>query len=162
MLPGCQLLQCSRHSCCRGYAPPFLAKGADHAVMQVWTGVLARTDPGMHLLVRGPSNLSWRTDYSVMEGVVAADRWFGPLFTNIRLRKTNSPIVLRRYEPLLQVQPIPASLLTQTGDCTVSDGPEGMDNADWRAFRDTVVKRVTGRKRLGEYATDRRRETKAG
>ena len=148
---------------CAGYAPPFLAKGADHDILQIWTGTVARTQPGTQLLVRPPANLQWRTDYSVLEGIIATDQWFGPLFTNIRLRKMNSPIVLRACEPLLQLQPVPADVLQRlkSEDAGVHQGPEALGDTEWSAFQNTVVRRVETRKKLGDYATDIRRKAKA-
>ena len=40
------------------------------------------------------------------EGIVETDRWFGPLFTNLRLIKTDVPIHFSTETPLVQVQPL--------------------------------------------------------
>ena len=34
--------------------------------------------------------------FSLYEGIVATDRWFGPLFTNLRLTRTNAPVQTAR------------------------------------------------------------------
>ncbi len=70
------------------------------------------------------------------------DRWFGPLITNLRLTKTDTPIDFRPDYPLLQVQPIPRSvyqddnlnryeLVTDLAQLTAED---------WDAYYDTVVR----------------------
>ena len=41
------------------------------------------------------------------EGIVETDRWFGPLFTNLRFTRTDVPVRLRADFPLAQVQPLP-------------------------------------------------------
>ena len=41
------------------------------------------------------------------EGIVETDRWFGPLFTNLRLTRTDRPVHLSSELPLLLVQPAP-------------------------------------------------------
>jgi hypothetical protein len=53
----------------------------------------------MAILVRGSANLQWRSDFAVLEGIIETDQSFSPLFTNVRLRKMNSPIILRHIRP---------------------------------------------------------------
>ena len=144
----------------KGYSTPFILRGVDHNVLQIWTGCLIRTDPGYASLIRAPVNQFWRTDYMVMEGIIETDRWFGPLFTNIVLRKTDTPIVFRTTQPFLQVQPIPIEHLAATAQTESAELVEGLDRLteeDWAAYERTVVNRVRNRKRLGEYAVDVRR-----
>ena len=59
------------------------------------------------LLIRAPANLASPGGYSLYEGIVETDRWFGPLFTNLRLTQTHKPVHLRADFPLVQVQPLP-------------------------------------------------------
>lgn len=148
-----------------GYSPPFILRGVDHNVLQIWTGCLVRTDPGYASLIRAPVNQYWRSDYMVMEGIIETDRWFGPLFTNIVLRKPDTPIVFRTTQPFLQVQPVPLAHLAATADLGSAELVEGLDaltEDDWDAYDRTVVHRVNNRKRLGEYAVDARRRGGAG
>ena len=42
--------------------------------------------------------------------MVETDRWFGPLFVNLRLIRTHAPIEFDANFPLLQVQPVHRSL----------------------------------------------------
>ncbi len=44
--------------------------------------------------------------YESYEGVIETDAWFGPLFTNLRLVKTDVPIHFGTEVPLMQVQPL--------------------------------------------------------
>ncbi len=74
---------------------------------------MARTAPGWSLLVRPPANLPRSLGYECFEGIVETDRWFGPLFVNLRLTRTNVPIEFDADFPLLQVQPVHRSLLWQ-------------------------------------------------
>ncbi len=48
--------------------------------------------------------------YKVYEGIVETDRWFGPLFTNLRLTCTHALVEINPEMPLLQFQPIQASI----------------------------------------------------
>lgn len=148
---------------CRGYAPPFLTRGVEHDILQVWTGVVAATEPDICALVRGPANLSWRTDFSVLEGIIETDRWFGPLFTNIRLRKIDSPIVFRGIQPFLQVQPVPKAVLNHVmnGQPAVHGGLVSLEMEQWERFEATVVHRMKTRKRLGDYAVEVRKKRRS-
>ena len=144
----------------KGYSTPFILRGVDHNVFQIWTGCLVRTDPGYASLIRAPVNQFWRSDYQVMEGVIETDSWFGPLFTNIVLRKTDTPIIFRTTQPFLQVQPIPIAHLAaaaQPDSAELVEGLDGFTAEDWAAYERTVVHRVKNRQRLGEYAVDVRR-----
>src|SRR4051812_12897380 len=93
----------------KGCAPPMLTALPEPGTLQIWTGLIVRTSPGWHLLVRAPANLPLTGGIVLYEGIVEADTWFGPLFTNLRFTRTHSPITLRPDFPLLQVQPVLAS-----------------------------------------------------
>lgn len=144
---------------CQGYAPPFIVRGTEHDGLQIWTGAMIATSPGVAALLRRPANLDWRTDYTGWEGVVETDQWFGPLFLNIRLRRMGEPIVFRRTEPFIQVQPIPSAILKQAASAPmdVAEGLQALSEKDWAAYGDTVVRRMQTRKRLGDYAVESRK-----
>ena len=74
------------------FSPPFLVALQEPGLVQLWTGIVARTAPGWSLLVRPPINVPRRGGYEPFEGIIETDRWFGPLITNIRLTKTDVPI----------------------------------------------------------------------
>src|SRR5882762_510862 len=76
----------------QGYSPPFLGSFKDPAGLMLWSGFVARTAPGWSLLVRPPANLTHSQAYETYEGIVETDRWFGPLFVNIKLTRPNVPI----------------------------------------------------------------------
>jgi Family of unknown function (DUF6065) len=91
----------------RGYSPPFLTALPEPGGVQMWTGLLARTRTGWSLFNRAPVNLPSPPGIVVWEGIVETDIWFGPLFTNFRLTKTDATVQVRSLWPFLQVQPIP-------------------------------------------------------
>ena len=72
----------------KSYSPPFLATLPEPGLVQIWSGLVARTRPGYSLMVRPPVNMPRGRGYDLFEGVVETDQWFGPLFTNIRLTRT--------------------------------------------------------------------------
>jgi hypothetical protein len=147
----------------RAFAPPFLAKFVEPDIVQIWSGVIARTWPGWSLLVRPLANLPRRTGYELYEGIVETDRWFGPLFTNIRLTRTDVPVVFTTDFPLFQAQPIPQTVY---GDSCVEQfevvqGLGSLKAADWQAYYDTVVQPCADPERQrGRYGARSRRRQK--
>jgi hypothetical protein len=144
----------------RGYAPPFVAALPEPGVVQVWSGLLARTQPGWSLLVRAPANMP-RNGYELFEGIVETDRWFGPLFTNVRLTRTDQPVTFDADMPLFQAQPLHRSIYSdeRLNAFACEPGLDRLSPADWDDFRATVVKAGP----LGHDAVEvrRRRRTEA-
>lgn len=124
----------------RGCSPPFLTAYPEPGHVQVWSGFVARTRPGWSLLVRPVPNFPRHAHYEVFEGTVETDNWFGPLFTHLRLKKTDAPIEFRAGLPLFHVQPIERRLYASPmlDDIDVTDMPQ-WSGAEWDGFRDAVV-----------------------
>jgi hypothetical protein len=91
----------------RGYSPPFLTALPESGGVQMWTGLLAKTRPGWSLSVRPPVNLPAIPGIVAWEGIVETDLWFGPLFTNFRITRTDITVHMRSQIPFIQVQPVP-------------------------------------------------------
>ena len=148
-----------------GCAPPLLTALPEPGTMQIWTGLMLRTRPGWHTLVRAPANLPLPGGYVLYEGIVETDTWFGPLFTNLRLTRTHSPITLQRDFPLLLLQPVMATayateILDSTGPLIDLDAL-GAD--DWRGYHETIVVPNEDPDRpFGDYAKKARRRRKSG
>lgn len=144
----------------QGCAPPFLTALPEPGVVQIWTGLMARTAPGWSLLVRPPANLPSPGGYSLYEGIVETDVWFGPLFTNLRLTRTHKPVHLKADFPLLQVQPLPRQAYAeQTLSATdIIPDMEGMTASDWEAYHATIAGPSLDRERpFGAYAVAARK-----
>jgi hypothetical protein len=143
----------------RGFSPTFLAPSIQPGQLQIWTGCIAKTAPGWSLLVRGVANLSHSASYHMLEGIVETDNWFGPLFNNVRLLKTDVPIDFRSDIPFLQVQPVRK---TDYADKPLQNFKvntlDDLSAEDWQAFHRTVVTPNTApdRKR-GQYAVAARK-----
>jgi len=148
----------------REFAPPFVSALQEPGLVQVWTGLVARTAPGWSLLVRAPANLQRRGAYESFEGIIETDRWFGPLITNLRLTKTDVPIDFRPDFPLLQVQPLPRHAYE---DATLNNYElvpdlEQLTPEDWDDYYDTVVRpHVQEVRPRGQYATAARKRRAA-
>jgi len=141
--------------------PPFLTAGAEPGMVQIWSGFFARTEPGWSLLVRAPANLPRSHSYEHYEGIIETDKWFGPLFINIRLTKTDVPITFDVGYPLMQVQPLQQSTYSDEVLESVDevDGIEELTLEDWENYRQTITKPGRGLEReKGYYAKVIRRQ----
>jgi Family of unknown function (DUF6065) len=146
----------------QGFSPPFLAAFIEPGIVQIWSGLIARTAPGWNLLVRPPANFVRHPGYEAYEGIIATDRWFGPLFTNIRLARTDVPISFDPEMPFLQVQPVPASLCGAALErFEIVPEMAGLRAEDWDAFRTTVVRpNEDPHRQRGQYGAAERRRRK--
>ena len=134
--------------------------------MQTWTGLLARTRPGWSLLVRQPVNLPGVTGLTAWEGIVETDHWFGPLFNNFRITRTDFPVRLRAQTPFLQIQPIPQIAYREgtlndmacrsVGEMTGADwgdlGQVLLPNAEHEASQGTYAVRIRKRRSCPHHA----------
>lgn len=136
-------------------APTFLAQGKLPGVVQVWSGYLARTAPHWALLSRGPANVARTQGYENFEGIVETDTWFGPLFTNIRLMRINSPVEFHKTRPLFQVQPV----LRQCYGDPPFEVREAADlgEGDWQRYAATMLPNTDDMRAPGHYASETRR-----
>ena len=144
----------------RGFSPPFLTPSMQPGGLQVWTGCIAKTAPGWSLLVRGVANLPQALSYQMLEGIIETDNWFGPLFDNVRILKTDIPIEFRSDVPFLQVQPVRkedySEILLQ--DFAVK-GMADLSSDNWDAFRRTVaVPNSDPNRKRGQYAVAVRKQ----
>jgi hypothetical protein len=142
----------------RGYAPPFLStvlNGLAPGILQIWTGYMVRTRPDWSLLVRPPANLPRSQGYEPYEGIMETDRWFYPLFSNLRITATDRPIFFDSNKPLLQVQPLRRETYREA-DLRTAAFKQGLDDfgeADWADYRKSVVDRTRAEVRPGRYAS---------
>jgi hypothetical protein len=143
----------------QGFAPPFLTASFQPGGLQIWTGCLVRTAPGWSLLVRGAANFPKSLSYQVFEGVIETDQWFGPLFDNIRLLKTDIPVEFRNDIPFLQVQPVRKEVYSDKFLQNYAvKGIDELGASDWEAFGRTVVAPNTNPDRKpGRYAVSVRK-----
>ena len=148
-----------------GCAPPFLTALPEPGHVQIWTGLIAQTAPEWSLLVRNVANMPMPGGMVAFEGIVETDRWFGPLFTNIRLTRTHVPINISTRMPLVQVQPLPRRLYTDAvlDNAELSDGLSSFGAAEWEAYRRTVaIPNRDPERPLGAYSIAARRRRREG
>src|SRR5688500_3745697 len=126
----------------RGFAPPFLTSTWDASLIQVWTGHFVSSARDWSILVRPPANLQRHEGYHLYEGIIESDRWFGPLFTNLRLIKTDVPIHFSTELPLVQIQPLQRS--TYADEVSNNFGMvaelSSLPADGWTGYEETIVK----------------------
>jgi Family of unknown function (DUF6065) len=127
--------------------------------IQVNLGVIAQTSPGWSMLLRRPANLHIHPAFDHFEGIVETDRWCGPLFINLRLTRTHTPIRLNAMFPLVQAQPIPKILYGLDAMKAVRvESIADMTRVDWAAWHQTFVEPDSRpERRVGEYAAASRK-----
>ena len=137
----------------RGFSPPFLTALPELGTVQIWTGLLARTKPGWSLNVRMPVNLPAIAGLTAWEGIVETDHWFGPLFTNFRITKTDHPVYLRAQVPFMQVQPLPQVAYQDAALNPASVRETGdMSDQDWSELAQVLQPGGPGSGGPGDYA----------
>jgi hypothetical protein len=147
----------------KGFSPPFLTPSIQPGGLQVWTGCIAKTAPGWNLLVRGVANLSHTRAYHMLEGMIETDTWFGPLFDNVRILKTDVPVEFRKDVPFLQVQPVRKEVCSDKflQNYAVRE-LDDLSTENWRSFQHTVVRpNVDEERKRGQYAVSVRKRAAA-
>lgn len=148
---------------CKGFALPFLGAPNEPGLLQIWSGYVARTEPGWSVLSRPLANFPRPSGYEAYEGIIETDRWFGPIFTNVRLTRTHVPIHFRTEVPLLQLQPLPRWLYADevSEKFGLVERLEDFKAEDWDRFRRTIVNPMNDENRpRGEYAVAARKRRK--
>ncbi len=146
-----------------GCSPPFLTALPEPGALQIWTGLMARTAPDWSLLIRAPANLPAPGGYVLYEGLLESDRWFGPLFTNLRFTRTNVPIRLRADFPLAQVQPVPRIAYAEETLRATELIPDmaSLGSADWADYADSIaIPNADPDRPFGAYAVAARKRRK--
>lgn len=144
----------------RGFSPPFLTAAPEPGIVQMWTGLFIETAEDWSILVRPPANLPRNLGYDLYEGIIETDRWFGPLFTNVRLIKTDVPLRFNTETPLVQVQPLHRSVYADEVSNRFALIPDlgGLTADAWSRYEETIVKpSLEPARPAGAYAASVRR-----
>ena len=149
----------------RGFSPPFLTATPEPGIVQVWTGLMIESAENWSVLIRPPANLPRNLSFDLYEGIIETDRWFGPLFTNVRLIKTDVPIHFSTEIPLVQVQPLHRSAYAEeiSNRFGLVASPAGFSDEAWSRYEQTIVKpNLAPQRPVAAYATSVRRRRKGG
>lgn len=148
----------------KSFAPPFLGCMQEPGIVQIWSGLIVKTAPGWSSLVRPPANFPPGRGFEVYEGIVETDHWFGPLFINLRLTRTNSAVSFKRDWPIAMLQVVPQLAYAEATMAATEIIPslDAFRPEDWQSYADTVVRRVTQPVRKpGAYAVENRKRRRA-
>ena len=149
----------------RGFAPPFLTAVPEPGIVQMWTGLMIESAEDWSVLVRPPANLPRNLAYDLYEGIVETDRWFGPLFTNVRLIKTDVPVHFSTETPLVQVQPLHRATYAEevSNEFSLVADMTAFPAEAWSRYEKTIVGPNRDPERpVGAYATSVRRRRRGG
>ncbi len=138
----------------KGYCPPWVAQTLATGVVQLWTGLFMVTREGWSSLARPLANVPRSKHYEVYEGLVETDRWFGPLFINIRMTAIDTPVELPADRPLFQIQPLLRATYAERQLKTMQITPSlaEMSTADWERYRNSIVGPTKQPRMPGGYA----------
>jgi hypothetical protein len=127
---------------------PFLTRGTETGLVQLWTGLAVKTQPGWSILVRPPVNLPRDPALEVFDGLVESDWWFGPLLNVFRICKTDTPVSFRRQRPLVQLQPVYRTSHDDTSlnNFEVIDHPSKVSDESWKLYEKTLSYRQASEK----------------
>jgi hypothetical protein len=148
----------------RGFSPPFITSTWDPSLIQIWTGLFVQSAPDWSVLVRPPANLQRHEGYHLYEGIVESDRWFGPLFTALRLIKTDVPIHFNTEVPFVQVQPLHRSAYADDVVMSVElvEDAKQFPPQVWTRYEETLVKpNLDPDRPVAAYATAVRKRRKS-
>jgi hypothetical protein len=144
----------------QGRSPPFLSALPEAGTLQIWTGLIARTAPDWHLLLRAPANVPLPGGFSLYEGIVETDRRFGPLFVNLRFTRSHEPIRLKADFPLVQAQPVHREMYAKHSMATMSvvGSLSSLGAGEWDAYRTTFLEPISDHDRpFGNHAVAARK-----
>lgn len=144
----------------RDYSLPFLTALPEPGIVQIWTGLMVSTAPGWSLLIRPLANLPNKGGYKLYEGLVETDIWVTPIFTNLRLTRTNQEIPISQKYPIAQIQPIPRIAYSDTalGEKFKIVEMEEFTDLEWDNYNNTIVEPNKNRtSNIGAYAAKVRR-----
>jgi uncharacterized protein DUF6065 len=123
-----------------GGVPPFIqADPRNPHMLEVITGLLARTPPDWWLLVRGVPNWPGSGESEILEGIIETDWYRSYVPTMVRLTRQNRIVRFYRHIPIMAVQPVSRETVRMgrrpaTTYRGVTDFPDGVWNefVTWR------------------------------
>jgi len=98
-----------------GDALPFIDADprAGH-LLEVITGLIARTSPGWCLLARGVANWPHGGDFQILEGILETEWFRSWVPTMVRLTTPHRIVRFYRSQPIAMLQPVPRAVLEAT------------------------------------------------
>ncbi|WP_367714304.1 DUF6065 family protein (plasmid) [Nitratireductor sp. GISD-1A_MAKvit] len=138
--------------------PSFLDLFSEGNIVQIWTGYAIHGQEGICHHVRGPINMPLSGHYQYFEAILDSSWFLSPLATNIRLTKQDVPISFPTHRPLLQIVPLPTSVLAKSEVTGSTVELDVLDHEFWSTWETCFRDRNKGE--MGSYARKQRRISK--
>jgi hypothetical protein len=108
--------------------------------------------------VRPLANYPREGSYDVLEGIIETDWWIGPLFTPIRLLKSDIEIEFRMGRPFAQLQLVNKEYYSgkTLAGARMSTGASSMEPALWDSLAKTLLQTSQPDRRPGSYKRNAR------
>ena len=155
----------------KNMAPPFLTSLGIPGYLQVWSGLLIQSRRNWSTLIRPIANTPNSNQFFCFEGIVETDRYApAPLFINIKLQATHTPIELSASTPLFQIQPIHRDCYSKSNKASTAQHNiqmqsitnAGMSDNSWNGYSKTIrhIDPTEDMHKTGQYATGTRKRKK--
>jgi hypothetical protein len=154
----------------KGLAPPYISVLPMRGFIQIWSGLLCATKPDWSVLIRPLANIAASHKFNCFEGLLESDRFQPfPLFINIQLLATDTPINILKVFPLFQVQPLHRSTYGEAAHAfaereglgTMENGESAMTPEHWAGYRRTIRLEVPDQPpEQGQYTTTTRKRSR--
>jgi hypothetical protein len=128
-------------------------------LIELLTGVYAKTPPGWSLLVRGVANWTGGIDHQAVEGIVDTSWYSAMLPTMVRLLRQDQVVRFYRRFPYAMFQLVPTAAFTRSTleKARVHSGVEHLPAGVWRSM---VEQRNAKNKQPGRYAREQRKRNR--
>lgn len=143
-------------------ALPFLGRGPEPGIVQIFAGLLIETPKDWSVLIRPLANYPRDARYEVLDGIIETGWWQGPVITPLRIVKTDEPIRFQREKPLYQIQPVPRRAYAEDtlSAVSVTQGLEDLAAEDWQRLEEAMTLRHGEKGKAGSYKREVRRRSK--
>nr|WP_280114431.1 DUF6065 family protein [Roseibium hamelinense] len=134
--------------------PSFLDVFPEGNIVQICSGYALQSDPGVCYMVRGPINVPMSGNIQHYEAIIDSSWHLSPLIINIRILQQNKPIHFPLHQPIMQVVPLPTSVLAKEQLQAESFQLDELQADFWDAWKRSYDDRNAGQP--GSYARKQR------
>lgn len=136
------------------YYPSFLDVFPEGNIVQICSGYAVQSGPGICYQVRGPVNTPTSGNIQYFEAIIDSSWYISPLIINIKILQQNKPIHFPLHQPIMQVIPLPTSVLSKEHIAAETIKMTDLGSDFWSAWKESFDSRNSGQK--GSYARKQR------
>lgn len=134
--------------------PSFLDLFPEGNIVQICAGYAIQCDPGVCYMVRGPINVPTSGNIQHYEAIIDGSWHLSPLIINIRIINQNKPIHFPQHQPVMQIVPLPTSVLSRDHLQSENFKLEDLKPEFWDVWKQSYDDRNSGQP--GSYARKQR------